>query len=53
VQQKRYRFRDQVMRVWVRIHGRAVPAGPEELGREVQAYAAARLPDLVGPLAAV
>jgi hypothetical protein len=40
VQQKRYRFRDQVLRVWVRLNCRPVPPTAEEIGREVQLHAA-------------
>ena len=42
--QKRYRFTDPLLRVWVRLYCR--PSGPsdEDVAREVQAYALARLP---------
>jgi hypothetical protein len=42
--QKRYSFTDPLLRVWVRLHCRAVPPSPEEIAREVQRYAVARLP---------
>lgn len=40
---KRYRFSDPVMRIWVRLHCRPVPPATEDIGREVQQYAASRL----------
>jgi hypothetical protein len=43
---KRYRFRDPLLRVWVRLHCRPSPPRPEDIGREVQLYAASCLPDL-------
>jgi hypothetical protein len=43
VAQKRYRFRDSLLRIWVRLHCRPTPPSPEEIGREVQSHAAARL----------
>jgi hypothetical protein len=42
--QKRYSFTDPVMRVWVRLHCRAVPPGDEDVAREVHGYVMARLP---------
>ncbi|MEO8677498.1 MAG: hypothetical protein ABI665_00535 [Vicinamibacterales bacterium] len=42
--QKRYSFADPVMRLWVRLHCRPVPPSVDEVAREVQAYAMARLP---------
>jgi hypothetical protein len=44
VHQKRYRFRDPLLRMWVRLHCRPAPPTAEEIGREVQAHAAACLP---------
>ena len=43
-QRKRYSFSDPLLRVWVRLYCR--PSGPsdEEVAREVQSYALARLP---------
>jgi hypothetical protein len=43
-QRKRYSFNDPLLRVWVRLYCR--PSGPseEEVAREVQRYALARLP---------
>jgi hypothetical protein len=43
VSQKRYRFRDPLLRVWVRLHCRPAPPTPEEIGREVQLHAASCL----------
>jgi hypothetical protein len=43
VQQKRYRFRDPLLRIWVRLHCRPAPPTTEEIGREVQAHASACL----------
>ena len=42
--QKRYSFADPLMRLWVRLHCRPVPPSVDEVAREVQAYALARLP---------
>ena len=42
--QKRYSFTDPVMRLWVRLHCRAVPPGDEDVAREVHSYVMARLP---------
>ncbi len=42
--QKRYSFGDPLMRLWVRLHCRPVPPSVDEVAREVQAYAMARLP---------
>lgn len=42
--QKRYSFADPLLRLWVRLHARPVPPSVDEVAREVQAYAAARLP---------
>lgn len=47
--QKRYRFTDPLLRLWVRLHCRPAPVGEEELAREVHAYAAARLPQAAAP----
>ena len=43
VHQKRYRFRDPLLRMWVRLHCRPTPPTAEEIGREVQLHAAACL----------
>jgi hypothetical protein len=43
--QKRYSFTDPLLRLWVRLYGRAVPPGDGDLAREVHAYVTARLPD--------
>jgi hypothetical protein len=42
--QKRYSFSDPLTRLWVRLHCRPVPPSVDEVAREVQAYAMARLP---------
>jgi hypothetical protein len=42
--QKRYRFADPLLRLWVRLHCRPAPISDEELAREVHTYAASRLP---------
>ena len=49
--QKKYRFSDPLLRLWVRLHCRPAPIGEDDLAREVHAYAAARLPQAVPPLA--
>lgn len=41
VQQKRYRFRDPLMRMWARLHCRPTPPTREAIGREVRRYAGA------------
>ena len=43
-QQKRYRFADPLLRLWVRLHGRPVPPGDDDLAREVHAYVRSRVP---------
>lgn len=42
--QKRYRFTDPLLRLWVRLHCRPAPISEDDLSREVHAYAIARLP---------
>jgi hypothetical protein len=42
--QKRYSFADPLTRLWVRLHCRPVPPSVDEVAREVQSYAMARLP---------
>ena len=42
--QKRYSFTDPMLRLWVRLNCRPVPAPAEDIAREVQRYAVARLP---------
>jgi hypothetical protein len=44
--QKRYSFADPMLRLWVRLHCRPVPPGVDEVAREVQTYALARLPQI-------
>jgi hypothetical protein len=47
--QKRYRFADPLLRLWVRLHCRPAPIGEDDLVREVHAYASARLPQAAPP----
>jgi hypothetical protein len=42
--QKRYSFSDPLLRLWVRLHCRPMPPGDDEVVREVQRYAVARVP---------
>jgi hypothetical protein len=42
--QKRYSFSDPMLRLWVRLHCRAVPPTDEEVSAEVHSYVMARLP---------
>jgi hypothetical protein len=42
--QKRYSFADPLMRLWVRLHCRAMPPAVDEVAREVHGYVMARLP---------
>jgi hypothetical protein len=42
--QKRYSFTDPLLRLWVRLHCRPVPPPVDDVAREVQRYAVARLP---------
>jgi hypothetical protein len=42
--QKRYSFDDPMLRLWVRLHCRAVPPTEEDLARELHGYVQARLP---------
>jgi hypothetical protein len=42
--QKRYSFTDPVLRLWVRLHCRPMPPSPEDVAREIQRYALARMP---------
>jgi hypothetical protein len=42
--QKRYSFTDPILRVWVRLHCRAVEPTEDDLAREVHHYALPRLP---------
>jgi hypothetical protein len=42
--QKRYSFTDPLLRLWVRLHCRPTPPAAEDVGREVERYASARLP---------
>lgn len=49
--QKRYSFADPLTRLWVRLHCRPVPPSVDEVAREVQGYALARLPQAEPSLA--
>jgi hypothetical protein len=42
--QKRYSFTDPLLRLWVRLHCRPTPPSAEDVVREVQRHAVARLP---------
>lgn len=42
--QKRYSFTDPLLRVWVRLHCHTMPPGQDDVVREVQQYAAERIP---------
>jgi hypothetical protein len=42
--QKRYSFVDPMLRLWVRLHCRPTPPAEEDIAREVQHYALARMP---------
>ena len=42
--QKRYSFMDPMLRLWVRLHCRPTPPADEDVAREVQRYALARVP---------
>jgi hypothetical protein len=42
--QKRYAFTDPVLRLWVRLNCRSTPPSDEDVAREVQHYAVARVP---------
>jgi hypothetical protein len=44
VRQKRYSMTDPLLRLWVRLHRRAIPPSREDTAREVHHYAMARLP---------
>jgi len=48
--QKRYSFTDPLLRVWVRLHCRAVPPSDEEVAREVHTFVMERLPQAERPL---
>ena len=43
--EKRYRFSDPVLRLWVRLHGQRIAPGERERARAVQEYAVERLGD--------
>ena len=50
--QKRYSFADPLLRLWVRLHARPMPPGVDDVAREVQTYALARLPQSEPAMAA-
>src|SRR6202008_4294832 len=41
---KRYSFVDPLVRLWARLHCRPVPPSEDDVAREVQRFAAARIP---------
>lgn len=41
---KRYSFADPMLRLWVRLHCRAVPPTEDDIARELHAYVMARMP---------
>jgi hypothetical protein len=49
--QKRYAFTDPLLRLWVRLHCHPVPPSVDQVAREVQTYALARLPQTEPSLA--
>ena len=49
--QKRYSYSDPLLRLWVRLYGRATPPSDEDLAAEVHAYVLARLPEIEPALA--
>ena len=51
VRHKRYSFGDPLLRLWVRLHCRAMPPDESDLSREVQEYAVSRLPYMEPALA--
>jgi hypothetical protein len=51
--QKRYSYSDPLMRIWVRLHCRAAAPTDDEIGREVQRFAMARLPQRLEPALAM
>ena len=50
---KKYSFTDPLLRLWVRLHCRPVPPPPEDVAREIQGYASARLQTVPPPAPAV
>jgi hypothetical protein len=49
--QKRYSFSDPMLRLWVRLHCRAVPPTEDDISRELHAYVLSRLPQAEPALA--
>jgi len=47
--QKRYSFADPLLRLWVRLHCHPAEPGEEDVAREVQRYALARVPSREAP----
>ncbi len=44
VQRKRYRYRDPLLRLWMRLHSQPTPPDDARLSHEAQEYAVSRLP---------
>ena len=42
--QKRYSYSDPMLRLWVRLHCRAVPPADDDIARELHTYVLSRLP---------
>jgi hypothetical protein len=51
--QKKYGFTDPMLRLWVRLHCRPTPPTADDVAREVQRYALARLPHAEEPAPAL
>src|SRR5919106_1668240 len=51
--QKKYAFTDPLLRLWVRLHCQPTPPTAEDVAREVQRYAMARLPHAEEPAPAL
>ena len=49
---RRYRYSDPLLRLWVRLHARPTPPDAAELARETHQYAVSRLPFMAAPPAA-
>jgi hypothetical protein len=48
---KKYSYEDALLRLYVRLHARPVPARDADVVREVRAYAQSRLPQATAPAA--
>src|SRR5205823_501599 len=53
VQRKRYSFDDPLLRMYVRLYGRAIPPTDDDLVREIHSYAQIRLPRTLEPVPAM